>query len=60
MKPTGGVVPVYANQLKQGSAFFDAEIPLILKKGNVQYIKFIILSPPTGSTPPKINKVAEM
>lgn len=67
MKPTGGVVPVYANQLKQGSAFFDAEIPLILKKGNVQHIKFIILSPPTGvpppagvSPPPEIKKVAEI
>jgi len=68
MKPEGKVVPVYANQLKQGSAFFDAEIPLILRKGWVEKIKFIILSPPTKLPPPtggvsppaEIKKVAEV
>jgi len=55
MRPTGGVVSVYVNQIKEWSAFFDSEIPLFLKKGFVKQIKFIILSPP-----PSVAKIYEL
>jgi len=46
MKPDEKTLPVYTNQLKSSSAFFDTEMNAFVAAGNVDKIKFIILSPP--------------
>jgi len=46
MKPDQGTLPVYTNQLKSSSAFFDTEMNQFVGAGNVKKIKLIILSPP--------------
>jgi len=52
MKPGGGTLQVYTNQLKSTSAFFGVELNQFVKAGHVKKIEFIVLSPP-----PTVEKV---
>jgi len=52
MKPTGGILEVYTNQLKDDAVFYKTELPLLAFMKNVKTIRFLIMSPPTPNNGP--------